>query len=351
MTDKGDRHEPTPAQRLAVLEREYRSLQSEVQLSDAKGRLEDLQTQVNGTLNSVRVIRQKGYQYEPDLEDRSVELQEQWAELRPGLIKEIEAQQAQLAKSMKAIDVQMRAARSSGTTQASAFVRLEQGLGDIEAQIQAAESTIRGMYGGFSSRLSQHRSHLTQLEWMLNEAAESTFSWFPTEAILRAVQANWIRNQGDEPRGVLFLTDQRLLFERKEELATKKVLFVTTEKKKVHEPLLELTLASVENVKSENKGLMGHEDHIFLDCGSSAPVTHVHFHLDGQDCDLWMRTIRRAQAGEFDAQRIEPISEQEQERLRNAPSKCGNCGAAVSAPLLRGQRQITCAYCGGVMRV
>lgn len=351
MTENKSKASRTPAERLATLEREYRSLQDKLQLADAKGTIEDLQAQVNGAMNSVRTIRQKGYQYEPELEERTIELQEQWASLRPGLLEEIETQEARLAKSMKALDVQIRGARSSGPTQARSLERLERGLEDIEAEIHAADSTVRGMHDSYSSQLAQHRSHLSQLEWMMDEAAESSFDWLPTEAVLATVPANWIRNQGDEPRGLLFITGQRLLFEQKEEVATKKVLFVTTEKKTVQEPLLEFAVSSIQSVRSEKKGLMGHEDHLFLECDSDAPLSLLHFHLDGQDSDLWARMVKRAKSHEFDDQRIEPISEEEEQRLRSAPTECSNCGAAIRGPLLRGQRQITCAYCGTVTRI
>ena len=56
--------------------------------------------------------------------------------------------------------------------------------------------------------------------------------------MVRAVKALWTRDEQEDktdPKGILFLTDQRLLFEQREEIATKKVLFVTTERKKVQE--------------------------------------------------------------------------------------------------------------------
>ena len=351
MTEKPTRPKPTPAERLERLEREYHDLESKVVLAETKDRVEDLASNVSGTLQQVKELRSKGYLYEPDLEDRAIELRRQWANLRPDLMEEIEAQRDRLERSKKSVDVLIRGARAGNVTQSKAVNRLETGMADLDAEIEAAQDSIRGMYDGFSSRLSKLRSHLHEIKWMMEQAAESSFDWLPTEGVLRAVNANWVRNQEDEPRGVLFLTDQRMLFERKEEVATKKVLFITTEKEMVQEPLLDFPLASVKEAKAENKGLMGHEDHLFIEADSNAPLSHMHFHLDGQDCKLWVRTIQRAGRGEFDDQRIEPISEVEEERLRQAPTKCSACGGTFDAPLLRGQTEITCAYCGSVTRV
>ncbi|MFP3854623.1 MAG: hypothetical protein ACLFWD_10065 [Anaerolineales bacterium] len=351
MTERPQAPKPTPAERLTRLEREYRGLESKVVLAEIKDRVEDLESNVNGTLQQVKDLRNKGYLYEPDLEERALELRKQWAKLRPGLAKEVDDQRGRLEKAKKPVDVMIRGARAGGVTQAKAVDKLEAGLGDLEAEYRTAEKSIQGMYDGFSSRLSKLRSHLQEVKWMMEQGAESAFDWLPNEGILRAVSANWVRNQEDEPRGVLFLTDQRILFERKETVATKKVLFITTEKEKIQKPLLEIALPSIRQTKAENKGLMGHEDHLYLECDSEAPLPRVHFHLDGQDCELWARKIQRAIRGEFDDQRIEPISEEEEARLQNAPTKCSACGATFSSPILRGQRELACSYCGSVERL
>jgi DNA-directed RNA polymerase subunit RPC12/RpoP len=39
------------------------------------------------------------------------------------------------------------------------------------------------------------------------------------------------------------------------------------------------------------------------------------------------------------------------ERIRNAPQQCTKCGAAITDPILRGQTEIPCEYCGNVMRI
>jgi hypothetical protein len=351
MSKKTTRPEPTPAEKLESLESQYRQLDAEVQLTDIKDRVEDLEAQVNGALSMVRELRSKGYLYEPDLENRSLELRTQWAKLRPNLMKELEAQQDRLEQAKKRVDVQLRGARGAGSGLAKTLPRLEDGLADLEAKVESSEAAVRGLYDGFSGQLGKLRHHLSQVKWMMEQAAESTFDWLPDEGVLRAVKANWVRNQEDELEGVLFLTDQRMLFERKETVATKKVLFITTEKEKVQEAMLEFALASIKEAKGENKGLLGHEDHLFIEADSNAPLPNMHFHLDGQDCDLWVRTIQRAKRGEFDNSRIEPISEEEENRLREAPTKCNACGANFNSPLLRGQKEITCSYCGSVTRI
>jgi hypothetical protein len=106
----------------------------------------------------------------------------------------------------------------------------------------------------------------------------------------------------------------------------------------------------VTEVKASKKGLMGHEDHLDFALTSAAPARKAHFHIDGQDCNLWQATVGRVKNGEIEKSRVQPISEEEKQRLRNAPTKCSSCGGSIKAPILRGQTEIHCVYCGAVTR-
>jgi uncharacterized paraquat-inducible protein A len=39
------------------------------------------------------------------------------------------------------------------------------------------------------------------------------------------------------------------------------------------------------------------------------------------------------------------------DQVRKAPQRCSKCGAAFRAPLLRGQTETQCEYCGLVTRI
>ncbi len=106
----------------------------------------------------------------------------------------------------------------------------------LEDKASAAERSISGMYDQVQNQLYKLSSRLDQIEFMLTNLAEASFQLLPTESGLAAVKAVWCisgKEQKDDPQGILFLTDQRILFEQKQEVATKKVLFIATEKQKV----------------------------------------------------------------------------------------------------------------------
>jgi len=141
-----------------------------------------------------------------------------------------------------------------------------------------------------------------------------------------------------------------VIFERDEEVATKKVLFIATAKQRVQEVVLENKLGEVEAVAASKRGLFGNEDHLDFKFGGSARVRQAHFHIDGQDAHEWQGMVNRAKTGGLESMRVTALSDAEKARLKNAPTKCANCGSPLTAPILRGQTEIKCPACGTVAR-
>jgi hypothetical protein len=81
---------------------------------------------------------------------------------------------------------------------------------------------------------------------------------------------------------------------------------------------------------------------------NSAPYPEILFTLALPVGDAWVKMIGRASSGEYSTDRAVPIDPKEIDRIRNAPRQCSNCGAAFTAPILRGQSDLTCEYCGQV---
>jgi hypothetical protein len=88
-----------------------------------------------------------------------------------------------------------------------------------------------------------------------------------------------------------------------------------------------------------------------LSLGGAAPLPTVTLLLSQPVAEEWQQMIGRARAGSYDSDRAVEIDPDELERVRNAPAQCPNCGAAFTAPLLRGQTEIVCEFCGVATRI
>jgi hypothetical protein len=350
----------SPADPMEAVRRRVDNLKSTLQdvqqkalLTSVRDQAEDVETRANRVFDLARTVRERGFAWEKDLEPKCLDFRRRWAELKPGVTQAIVRETAALKPrvAQAEADAAQAFARAADPATAQAVLPpVENELETLQSAAEASEKAVQGMFDSLSSDLDALERHLQQIAWIMDQAAGSKIEWLATETPVLAVKAKWDRGGKENAAGILFLTDQRLAFERKEEVATKKVLFIATEKEKVQEALLAVPLAETTGVLASKKGLMGHEDHLDFDFSSSAPVRKAHFHIDGQDCNVWQATVGRVKDGEIERSRVSPISEEEKQRLRNAPSKCSACGGAFKAPILRGQTEIHCTYCGAVTR-
>lgn len=336
------------------LQSKQTSLQSGARLACLQDEMEDLSTTISGLAQRVKLLRARGYVFETALQETAERLEQQWATLRTEVLARIEKEVAALQWDLRSVEAQVRQVVDRASDPIAAqnlLVKAQAAVEALEKKTTAVQNSIRGMYDQFKSEVDKFVKHLQQVEWMLAQLAEATFQLLPSEAGIMAVSAKWVKGEKDDPRGVLYLTDQRLLFEQKQAIATKKVLFVTTQKEKVQQLLFEVPLGQIEKVVASKKGLLGHEDHMDLTLAPEAPVPAVHFHLSGQDCNWWQGLIGRAKAGEFDQDRAVPLDQEAVAKAKAAPDRCPNCRAPITQPVLRGMDSIKCQYCGHVIRL
>lgn len=349
---------------LEALKKEIDSIQSsindlhgKVRLSDVRDSVEDLQARIANLPARVKDLRARGYPFEKELESKAAAFAAQWTTVQTRVLSEIDQQALALERALVPVEQDLRRLVAQATLPQVAQPMVQQvksAVSTLESKVSAAGNSIRGMYDGLQGQVQEVLNHLQQVEWTLKQVAEATFKLFPTEAAIMAVKATWVKGgkeDKDDPQGVLYLTDQRLLFEQKQEVATKKVLFITTQKEKVQQSLLEVPIALVNNIKATKQGFLGHEDHIELTFAPDAAVETAHWHIDGQDSNQWQGLIGRAKARDFDADRAVAVDEAAVEKVRSAPTACPHCGAAITTTILRGMDSIRCEYCGKVIRL
>jgi hypothetical protein len=349
-----------PAQQISddirALQNKIGSLQQSVQLTKTRDTVEDVQTNVNGMTQRILNLRTRGYVFEKDLESQAQAFVNSWALLYPNLQAQINLQSNALVNSLRPIEMQMPQLASMAGNPAMArglLASLQAAVEGVESKVTASERALDGMYNQFNSQVYAASKHLNDVDYMLTQLAEAAFKLLPTEAGIAAVKAVWAKSgkeQKDDPEGVLYLTDQRLLFEQKEEVATKKVLFVVTEKKKVQGLLLEAPVALVEKVDISKQGMLKNEDHIEMRFQSGAPVQMAHFHI-WQENTAWQALINRAKSKDFDKGRAVAVDQAAVDKVKAAPAQCPACGGAITTVVLRGMDSITCPFCGTVIRL
>lgn len=344
------------AQQINRLQSELHGLNDLVNLASVRASIEDLDTSITGFPQRVKELRSKGYAFEKNLESTARAFSQRWLSPRTHIRNEVTRQAQTLSGPMRHVEGKMSrlAALKNSPNAAKPLIRqVETELDSLKEKANAADRTIRGMFDDILQEANEFRQHLDQVDEMLTQLGEATFGLMPNEAGILAVKATFVEGKEDknDPKGILFLTDQRLIFERKQEIAKKKVLFITTEKELVQELMMDVPLGMVEEINPTKQGLLKNEDHIDLTFQRDAPLREAHFHLFGQDSKNWKTEIQKARTGEYDQDRAISVDVEAAEEVREVPTICSGCGATLEQRVLRGMDSITCKYCGTVIRI
>ena len=319
----------------------FNDLQDKLALADVRTQLADLDTTVANLPAGIQTLRDRGYVFKSYLAKKSETLATQWRDLRPRVEAALQNQLPVLQR--QATNVQMILQRGSKAGPA---------LSTLESQVEAAIHSLEAMYKPLQENANQTKHQVEDVTWTLQQAEQASFSFLATEAPMEAVPANWKKpDDKDGVDGVLYLTDMRLIFEQKEEVATKKVLFVATQKQKLQALQWAVPVAEIEKAEGSKRGFLGKDDFLTLTLSTGRPFRSTDLHLKGETGEAWQGYVGRAKSGDIAKERTVPVDQKAVEVASNAPTKCTVCGATLTQTVLRGQTEITCEYCGSKIRL
>lgn len=324
---------------LMALQNEVNELQDEMMLKDVHGELAELENEVSSLERDLIDLRAKGYAVEKSLEADVSVLTAQWERIKARAEKTLEHQTQILSQQMSTIQEDLAALMGMSSRLSAArprYVQLKSAVASAEAQADAAEDTVLDQYDEFADEIESLSAYFDWVEWMLAALSTASFRLLATESGVAATEAIWERPGLEPENGILYLTDQRILWEDR----------VGEYELKINVPLQQVT-----DVKEETSEDDEFEMLAFDFDSADAPVAEARFQLALPVADDWLKMAGRARSGDYAQDRAIKIDEEEIERIRNAPEQCSNCGAAFTAPVLRGQNEITCEYCGVVTRV
>jgi hypothetical protein len=279
-------------------------------------------------------MRARGYLFEKTLESRVESLAAQWDRVKQAVQEDMRQQSAALGQGMQSLQAQMAEVMAQAANPQAArpkYLQVKSLAAATEAQAAAAEQSVYGQYDNFQEEVETISARLEWVGWMQEALATASFQLLATEGGVAAAQVNWLRPNLDPLGGILFLTDQRLIFEERE--GEFSVPFETSA----------ALVASALALSAQGAGQ--DEEHLALNFAPGAPLSLALFQLVGPLASEWQGFLGRAKSGAYADDRVTPIDTAVVERLREAPAKCPNCGSPFGKPVLRGQTSITCEFC------
>lgn len=343
---------PDLTPRVRQIQQQFTTLEGQAQLSDLYTAIGNIDKQLLDFPNTLEALRQGGYAHSGALEGQLEQLDSRWDEVRPRV-------EATLRDHVQRIDREMAQVQPQiiGMQATESAIRLgETLLNGLSRRIEAANTAVRGLYSPISTELDKIGWQLQRLSKMMALIAASPHIHLQKgEGPLAAVEAVWQRDGEKGPKGVLVLTDQRLLFEERDEVVTKRRFGIfKAESQKIQELHLETAVGEIHFTEAKKEGGflgMGKDDILEMTFAATAPISRARFHLQGQKSADWAALIKKIQNGEVDADRAGRYVAEAQtlaETAASFPTNCPNCFAAIEPPG-RGILSFACEFCGTII--
>jgi hypothetical protein len=280
-------------------------LQQRSSFNDVAAAVNNLDSSLNDALQLTESARSEGYRFQNDIENIVYQAKGQWDGFRPQVINQIQQQALNMQNRLPSLSPQVQSLNSLLSNPAAATPLLQSVHTQANTLLQSidqAQRQMESMYSPIQEQVDKVKTRLTNIYWAMDQLKAACFKLINGEDLVMAVLALWDKEGKDDPEGILYLTNRRLVFERKEKVATKKVLFITTASQLVQELLIDQPLANLRSTKSANKGLFGHQDFVEVQFADPKYGT-VSFHINGQDCKEWAATIEKARSGQIESER------------------------------------------------
>jgi seryl-tRNA synthetase len=286
---------------------EASSLNSALQNLQNRSSFVDLQTEIlnlDSSLNKLSQLidsaRSKGYCFQSDLDEKAYEAASRWESARERVISAADQQAQNFQSRLPSLNPHIQRVNTVLSNPGMAGPQIKnarQQVDNLQTEVDRIQRSLKDQYSPIETQVRELTNRLNEIHWALDQLPEAKFRMEKGEDLVLAVSSRWDKEGKDDPEGVLYLTNKRLIYERKQKVATKKVLFITTASDLVHEVLVDQSLENIQSSKAEGKGLLGHQDFLYV---QSAKMGNLAFHLRGQNGKMWQQLLEKARSGRLD---------------------------------------------------
>ena len=330
---------PLTSADLMAMQNEVNELQDEMMLKDIQNEMAELENDVHSLQRDLAGLRAAGYAVEKKLEADVTILVAQWDRIKTRVEATLKHQTDLLSEQMGGIQKSLAALMGQASNLGAArapYIRLKSAIASAEAQADAAEDTVLDQYDAYADEVESLSTHFDWVDWMLTALSTASFRLLATESGVAATEALWERPGLEPENGILYLTDQRILWE---------------DRAGAYELKISVPLQEVGEVNKSSNQDGEFEVLIIAFENQTAPVASARFQLGLPVANDWLKMVGRARAGDYLQDRAIEVDQDQLDRIRNAPDQCPNCGAGFTSPVLRGQNEMVCEYCGVTTRI
>jgi hypothetical protein len=344
--------------RLASVRTNWERVAGAVALASLHESIEKVTNRVDTVGRDLEALRSRGYRYGRDWETQLTTVRRRWPQQRGQALQLLEKERRVLESSSRDVEMMLqRANRDMGL-----IATAESRVSDLERNVSQAETRVRQTFDGIEKQADELAQAIEGAKFVLDSLDSACFQLVPDEHPIAACKASWTSDP-QAPEGLLFLTDARVVFEQRQEIAKKKVLFITTQKELVQSKLWEAPVGSIDDVEIEDqKAFLQRKEMMTLRFNQRTREipSDITLQLRGTTNEEWRTLLRKAKTGEIEGDRFGAPPPKEQlaaqveaevtEPAKELPTVCPSCNAPLPA-IFKGMKQVRCDYCDAAINL
>lgn len=273
---------------LAEFQSEFADLEGQADPLRRLARLDDLGEGIQSVISKIEGLARAKYAFLTEIREKAEALKSEW----DGKVEDVRGKVAYHVRNM---DNKLKSAGRA--VQEGVVDELRDKLDALKAEIAEVENALNEHCEGYEERHSEIDRHVNDLTEAIKDRDEASFEFLAGENLYFASDAEWAATGrgGQDPDGILYLTDKRLIFEQKEKTGKTLGLFGG---KKQQGLKWAFDLAHITGVSTENKGMFGGKDMLTITLSPDADMAQVTVEVKrAADNEAWKQMIDRAVSG------------------------------------------------------
>ena len=279
----------------SLLRNKLRRIERELEEFEREYSPDGIINRLQGYVADIQQYRQQGYDYFRDeVEDAIDNLIAMVEERRQFLDRNLDNNVRRIMREMRQASYYTEL---SDDASEALLERADREVDDAEDKLRDAKKSYIGSLDPLEATEKRIKKLMKRIPYYFEMMQEASFDFGDGEQVVMADKAEWVvTGKGKEdPDGILFLTNQRMVFEQKEKTGKKFGLFGG---KMQHGIQWEYPLDQIAGVSFEDQGMMGRKDMLMLQMQSGAEHDEITLESKGDDDNSeWHAVIEKALSG------------------------------------------------------
>lgn len=293
-----------PQARISQLRADHNRLTTAVTLQHKLSDLKNLETSLNTLTQTAQKLVQAGYPRGASLVEQVKGLTQHFAQVEAAFSQILGAASSRLQAELGQANLGVGGALAGQVAFLDSSI---QALQALEERVESADQQLDSLLKPLQDARYEAENLFRNVSWSVEAWGDFSGDKNSGGGLLIAAEAEWKQTGrgGDDPDGVLYLTDKALIFEQKEKKGKTLGMFGG---KMVQEVEWAIPLATITDVRTKNEGMFGGRDILFISVSTGDPAPEVKVEVKGSaDNKAWAAYVQKATQGE-DLFAVPPLS-------------------------------------------